>query len=81
MITCDLCGGLISRYPSYMGPVLCKDCQAGQTPVRVILTCSNAWVPEASVTVENIEEDIQGRDVLTFRCPQCGESHRSFRIG
>jgi predicted RNA-binding Zn-ribbon protein involved in translation (DUF1610 family) len=49
--------------------------------IRVYLTCSQDWVPESTVTFENIEEDIQGRDVLTFRCPQCGESHRSLRRG
>jgi len=49
--------------------------------IVVILTCSKERVPESTVEFENIEEDMTGRDILTFKCPQCGESHRSLRLG
>lgn len=52
-----------------------------EPPVVVVLSCTQDRVPETTVTAENIEEDILGRDILTFRCPKCGESHRSFRLG
>lgn len=52
-----------------------------ESPVRIILTCSKAWVPESSVTIDDIHEDIFGRDVVRFRCPTCGEWHESLRLG
>jgi hypothetical protein len=52
-----------------------------QSPIRVYLACSKEWVPEPTVEVEDIAEDIQGRDILTFTCPQCGEYHQSLRVG
>lgn len=50
-------------------------------PIRVHLPCTDEWVEESDVEVANIEEDIQGRDVLTFRCPVCAEYHKSLRVG
>jgi len=49
--------------------------------IRVYLTCTGDWVDEKTVKVENIEEDMQGQDVLTFTCPECGKSHKSLRRG
>jgi len=49
--------------------------------VYVILPCTGDKVPERDVEFENIEEDFQGRDLLTFKCPECGETHQSYRIG
>lgn len=49
--------------------------------IRVYLSCTGDWVDERQVKVENIEEDIQGQDVLTFKCPECGQTHKSLRRG
>ena len=49
--------------------------------IYVNLSCIQDKIPEADVEFENIEEDIQGQDVLTFKCPKCGETHKSLRFG
>jgi hypothetical protein len=51
------------------------------SPIRVRLACSGDMVSESNVKFEGIEEDIEGRDILTFGCPECGEIHRSLRFG
>jgi len=51
-----------------------------QPKVYVRLYCTYALVEESEVEFENIEEDMQGRDVLTFKCPECGKSHTSHRL-
>lgn len=47
--------------------------------IYVTATCTGERIPEEEVEMENIEEDISGRDLVTFRCPACGEFHKSFR--
>lgn len=49
--------------------------------IQLMLTCTGEWVDESDVEFENIEEDNQGRDILTFRCPVCAEYHKSVRRG
>lgn len=49
--------------------------------VQVVLTCNKEYVAESSVRFLNIEEDYAGRDLLTFICPECGQVHKSFRLG
>ena len=50
---------------------------------QVLLKCEKSamteyeWVDVEDVKFLNIEEDVQGRDVMTFECPNCGESHKS----
>ena len=50
---------------------------------EVLLECNDdpmmvmEWVDVESVTFLNIEEDFEGRDVMTFVCPKCGNSHKS----
>lgn len=39
-----------------------------------------AWVDEKKVESLDIEEDIQGADILTFKCT-CGEVSKSRRYG
>ena len=51
-----------------------------ERPIQVKLKCIDEWVDERTVEFVDIEEDFEGKDVLTFRCPQCGEQHRSRRI-
>jgi len=53
----------------------------GERVIRVHLPCNWDLVAESNVEILNIEEDIQGRDVLTFTCPACGQAHKSWRIG
>lgn len=50
-------------------------------PVCVILSCSGDKVPETEVAFENVESNVFGEDVLTFVCPQCGQIHKSVRLG
>jgi predicted RNA-binding Zn-ribbon protein involved in translation (DUF1610 family) len=40
-----------------------------------------AFIDEKYVEFINIEEDFQGFDVLTFRCPKCGTQQKSKRFG
>jgi len=47
----------------------------------VVCLCNGDRIPEENVEFLNIEEDIQGRDILTFKWPECGEIHKSFRLG
>lgn len=50
-------------------------------PAVIRVYCERCgWVDEAGVKFLNIEEDIQGRDVMTFVCP-CGLEGKSFRRG
>ena len=49
--------------------------------IYVMLECTSDKVPEKEVDATNIEEDMMGRDVLTFDCPNCGEEHKSLRFG
>ena len=52
-----------------------------RTPIKVFLHCTRDTVPESTVKITNVEEDIQGRDVVTFDCPVCGREHQSLRFG
>ena len=36
--------------------------------------------PETDVEIENIAEDHEGRDLLTFACQNCGTIIKSFRF-
>lgn len=49
--------------------------------IEVYLPCTDEYLPEDQV-VEflNIEEDFEGRDVLTFKCPRCLQVHKSQRF-
>ena len=49
--------------------------------IEIRLPCTGEMVDETDVDIENIEEDMQGRDVVTFRCPHCAEYHKSHRYG
>jgi len=39
------------------------------------------WIDENETEFVNIEEDFEGRDVLTFICPQCKTKQKSCRVG
>ena len=51
--------------------------------VPIVVFCSDCdeWMAEADTKFEGIEEDFQGRDLLTFKCPICNDSQRSYRVG
>jgi predicted RNA-binding Zn-ribbon protein involved in translation (DUF1610 family) len=51
-----------------------------QRPVYVTLSCNHELMPESKVEILDIEEDILGQDLLTFKCPECGEAHKAYRI-
>ena len=52
-----------------------------ETPVYVTLSCTGERVDEKTVEFLDISEDIQGRDLITFVCPECKKEHRSYRLG
>lgn len=52
-----------------------------QRPIYVTLSCTGEQMDESEVKATNIEEDFEGRDVLTFICPVCKQEHRSLRRG
>jgi len=47
----------------------------------ITVKCSNCqrWVDENKVEFINVEEDFQGADILTFKCPKCNTEQRSRR--
>lgn len=49
--------------------------------IQVILGCTKDWIDEDMVEFVDIEEDFEGRDVLTYKCPICDQIHRSKRFG
>jgi uncharacterized Zn finger protein (UPF0148 family) len=52
-----------------------------KTMIRVHCGKCKKWIPEKETKFLNIEEDIQGADVLTFECPECKTTQRSRRYG
>lgn len=50
-------------------------------PIQVVLTCNKEYINEEAVEFVDISEDFQGHDVMTYRCPRCGEIHNSYRLG
>jgi hypothetical protein len=46
-------------------------------PKAKVLCSSCGWIEENKTEFLNIEEDMQGRDVITFRCPGCEQIHKS----
>lgn len=48
--------------------------------IEVYLECTDDYIPECEVEFLNIEEDFEGREVLTFKCPECGQVHKSPRF-
>ena len=52
-----------------------------ERPIYVTLSCNGDRVDEKNVEFVDISEDFEGRDRLTFVCPDCGENHTSFRLG
>ena len=50
-------------------------------PIEVFCAKCSEWVEEVDTEFENIEEDFQGRDLLTFKCPDCKTSQKSYRLG
>lgn len=52
-----------------------------ERPVVVTLSCNSERIDEREVEFVNIEENFYGEDVLTFKCPRCGEIHKSLRLG
>lgn len=47
----------------------------------VVLSCNKQYFDADKVEFLDIEEDMSGRDVMTFKCPTCGETHKSLILG
>ena len=52
-----------------------------ETPVTVTCPKFGVGYPESEVKILDISEDIQGFDVVVFKCPECHINHRSYRRG
>ena len=50
-------------------------------PIVVYCKVCDEWMAEIDTTFEGIEEDFQGRDLLTFWCSICKTSQKSYRVG
>ena len=65
--------------------IMQEDYDANQERFReapvVTVMCSRCqkWFPETKVIVEDIREDPEGRDNLTFTCPDCHTLQESLR--
>ena len=58
----------MNKYGEY-SPIVgfCKEC--------------SEWIAAGDTKFENIEEVFQGRDLLTYKCPYCKTSQKSYRVG
>ncbi len=57
-----------------------KPCRKFHRNIQIRLPCNGELVDEREIDIENIEEDMQGRDVVSFKCPYCAEIHKSHRF-
>jgi len=50
---------------------------------KIYVRCKKCdeWIDEDKTKFVNIEEDFQGRDILTFKCHQCETVQKSIRLG
>jgi hypothetical protein len=62
--------------------VSCNDCKRSTDESIVELQSGSLVLIRDNKTYlfVNIEEDIQGRDVLTFVCPYCNTTQKSYRV-
>ena len=51
------------------------------SPIVVFCTECSEWISENDTKFEGIEVDFQGRDLLSYKCPYCKTSQKSFRVG
>ena len=51
-------------------------------PIRIWVHCTECKTRKDALKVEfvNIEEDIQGRDLMTFKCHDCETQQRAYPI-
>lgn len=49
--------------------------------INVYCRQCKAWIDEDTVDFLDIEEDFEGRDLMTFRCPTCKTISKSLRRG
>jgi len=49
--------------------------------VQVHCKYCDSWINEEKTKFVNIEEGMQGEDILTFVCPDCGQTSTSKRYG
>lgn len=57
-----------------------RDAFAERT-IRVYLECSRDLIDEREVELLDVYEDLQGADVVRFKCQRCGAVHESRRYG
>lgn len=49
--------------------------------IQVFCGICQTYFDETKVEFIDIEEDMQGHDVMTFKCPLCKKERRSKRLG
>lgn len=52
-----------------------------ERPIQVYCNTCKKWIDEKETKFINIEEGIQGEDILTFKCPVCSSVSSSKRLG
>jgi len=82
---CDWCGRTDAECiedETPLGEMLCDmDWDGFYTPEITVICRNCGTVKEVDTEFINIEEDIQGADVLTFKCPTCNTVQKSRRFG
>jgi hypothetical protein len=58
-----------------------KEWKQFKKSIKVHCSACHSWIDEDMVKFINIEEDIQGADILTFECPHCKTQQKSKRFG
>lgn len=48
--------------------------------MMVRIECIREWRSTEGIEFLNIEEDFYGRDSVTFKCPECGETHTALPV-
>jgi Zn finger protein HypA/HybF involved in hydrogenase expression len=47
--------------------------------MKVYCESCQQWIDEEGIKIDNIEEDVYGRDIVTFCCPYCKSNQKSIR--
>lgn len=47
----------------------------------VVLTCDKSYYDVNKVKFIDISESMLGEDIITYECPKCNETHKSFILG
>ena len=83
---CECCGqpdGMCPTCGLMHSPAIPNGCESCATvePSQVVICENCGYQNVQSVDFLNIQEDIQGRDLMTFVCNECQQEQRSYVLG